>query len=138
MRPYATISPMFWTGSTGKRLRKNPDAQRVAFYLITSPHSHQSGLYYLPMMYLCHEIGMTMEGACKALADLTADHFCRYDDESEWVWVCEMAAWQIGTQLSISDKRCKGVQQYVAGLPDLPFKAAFIERYASDFNLEPL
>lgn len=30
MRPYATISPLFWAGATGKRLRSNPDAQRVA------------------------------------------------------------------------------------------------------------
>lgn len=136
MRPYATVSPLFWTGSTGKRLRASADAQRVAFYLMTSPHSHQTGMYYLPKMYLCHEIGIDQEGASKALAWLSEEGFCRYDEQSEWVWVCEMAAWQIGTELSANDKRCKGVQQFVGSLPDLPFVGAFIERYNADYHLK--
>lgn len=136
MRPYATISPLFWAGSTGKRLRTDPDAQRVAFYLMTSPHSHQSGLYYLPMMYLCHEVGIAQEGACKALIKLTDEGFCKYDEGSEWIWVCEMAAWQIGAGLSEGDKRCKGIQQYLTTLPQLPFIADFVVRYAVDFHLK--
>ncbi|HYC01635.1 MAG TPA: hypothetical protein VEC57_21065 [Candidatus Limnocylindrales bacterium] len=135
MRPYATVSPLFWTGATGKRLRKDPDAQRVAFYLITSPHSHQSGLYYLPMMYLCHEVGISPEGASKALRSLSEDGFCVYDETSEWIWVKEMAAWQIGQGLQASDKRCKGVQQYLLTVPELPFIAEFIARYGDDFHL---
>jgi len=138
MRPYATVSPLFWTGSTGKRLRTSPDAQRVAFYLMTSPHSHQSGVYYLPLMYLCHEVGISQEGASKALRSLSEDGFCKYDEASEWIWVCEMAAWQIGTELSEADKRCRGLQQYLTTLPELPFIAEFVERYASDFHLRPL
>jgi hypothetical protein len=138
MRPYATVSPLFWTGSTGKRLRKNPDAQRVALYLMTSPHAHQSGLYYLPLMYLCHEVGMSKEGALKALTALSLDGFCTYDTRVEWVWVREMAAWQIGTGLAASDKRCRGVQYYLRSLPVLPFTAAFVARYANDFDLKGL
>jgi hypothetical protein len=136
MRPYATVSPQFWTGATGKRLRKNQDAQRVAFYLITSPHSHQTGVYYLPIMYLCHEIGMDQEGAYKALAWLESEDFCVYDKESEWVWIKGMAAWQVGSALSPADKRCRGIQQYIATLPELPFIDAFIEKYADDFHIK--
>lgn len=135
MRPYATISPLFWTGSTGKRLRLNPDVQRVAFYLITSPHSHQSGMYYLPIMYLCHEVGISIDGASKALGWLSSEGFCVYHEDSEWIWVREMAAWQIGSNLSVSDKRCRGVQQYLGALPNLPFAADFVRRYASDYHL---
>lgn len=137
MRPYATVSPLFWTGKTGKKLRQLPDAQRVAMYLMTSPHSHQSGLYWLPMMYICNEIGIPLEGASKALECLTAEDFCEYDESTEWVWVCEMAAWQIGTELSEGDKRCKGLQQYLTSLPTLPFLDTFIDRYAADFHLRP-
>lgn len=136
MRPYATVSPLFWTGSTGKKLRKDPDAQRVALYLMTCPHSHQSGMYYLPLMYVCHEIGISEEGASKALASLSAESFCKYDPSSEWVWVCEMAAWQIGTELSETDKRCKGMQQYLTTLPRLPFLDQFVARYGADFHLK--
>jgi hypothetical protein len=135
MRPYATLSPLFWTGSTGKKLRKNPDAQRVAVYLMTSPHSHQSGMYYLPMLYLCNEVGISQKGASKALAWLSDEGFAKYDEKSEWVWVCEMASWQIGSTLSEGDKRCKGVQQYLTTLPQLPFIQLFVTRYESDFHL---
>jgi hypothetical protein len=137
MRPYATVSPLFWTGGTGKRLRQYPDAQRVAFYLMTCPHSHQSGLYYLPLMYLCHEVGIDQEGALKALLSLSEEGFCKYDEASEWVWVCEMAAWQIGSGLSAQDKRCKGLQQYLSTLPSLPFMDEYVARYADDFHLTP-
>lgn len=137
MRPYATVSPRFWTGSTGKNLRKNPDAQRVALYLMTSPHSHQTGIYQLPMLYLCTEVGLTEKGASKALLLLAQEGFARYDEQTEWVWVCEMASWQIGTMLSDGDKRCKGVQQYFASLPRLPFSDDFYARYVSDFHLTP-
>jgi hypothetical protein len=137
MRPYATVSPRFWTGSTGKQLRKLPDVQRVAFYLLTSPHSHQSGIYLMPLMYLCNEIGIQEKAASKALQWLSKEGFATYDAATEWVWVHEMAAWQIGTGLSAQDKRCKGVQQYVDGLPRLPFVGQFVRRYASDFHLDP-
>lgn len=135
MRPYATVSPLFWTGKTGKTLRLLPDAQRVAMYLMTSPHSHQSGLFWLPVAYICNEVGIGSEGASKALLCLSEEGFAKYDEASEWIWVCEMAAWQIGSELSEVDKRCKGLQQYLTTLPVLPFMEAYVERYASDFHL---
>lgn len=137
MRPYATVSPLYWTGSTGKKLRKVPDAQRVSLYLMTCPHSHQTGIYYLPMMYLCNEVGIQEKGASKALAWLSQEGFSVYDSASEWVWVCEMASWQIGASLSESDKRCRGVHQYLTSLPALPFLDRFIARYTSDYHLPP-
>lgn len=135
MRQYGTVSPLFWTGKTGKRLRSDRDAQLVALYLMTNPHSHQTGLYYMPVMYLANETGIPLEGASKALQKLEAEGFCRYDQDTEWVWVCEMAAWQIGTGLKATDKRVLGVQQYLESAPDLPFTKSFVTRYAEDFHL---
>lgn len=135
MRQYGTVSPLFWTGKTGRKLRADRDSQVIALYLMTNPHSHQTGLYYLPLMYLANEVGITTEGARKALLTLAEDEFCRYDEASEWVWVCEMAAWQIGTDLKDTDKRALGVQQYVESAPSLPFTKAFIDRYKADFHL---
>lgn len=136
MRPYGTVSPLFWTGKTGKKLRADRDAQLIAIYLMTGPHSHQTGLYYLPLMYLSHETGIPIEGARKALSTLTDDGFCRYDESSEWVWVCEMAAWQIGSNLKDNDKRAMGVQSYLGTVPDLPFLGDFFARYSRDFHLK--
>ncbi|ENO4828451.1 DNA-binding protein, partial [Escherichia coli] len=56
MRNYATISPQFWLGETGRKLRKSgPECMVVALYMMTSPHSNMLGLYYLPVLYIAHE-----------------------------------------------------------------------------------
>ena len=66
MRDYAKISPRLSIGRTGKEIRKlGPDAQIVAFYLLTGPH-----------------------------ANLSTTEFCQYDHDAEMVWVCEMARYQ--------------------------------------------
>lgn len=106
-------------------------------YLMTSPHSHQSGLYWLPVDYICREVGISEEGASKVLLWLSEEGFCKYDESTEWIWVCEMASWQIGSSLPATDKRCKGIQQYLKKIPKLPFIGAYIDRYADDFHLRP-
>lgn len=68
MRNYATISPQFWLGDTGRKLRKSgPECMVVALYMMTSPHSNMLGLYYLPVLYIAHETGLAPEGASKGL-----------------------------------------------------------------------
>lgn len=135
MRPYGTVSPLFWIGKTGKKLRTDRDGQVIALYLMTNPHSHQTGIYHLPMLYLSSEVGIPIEGALEALQRLETDGFCRYDESNEWIWVCEMAAWQIGEALKDNDKRAVGVRQYLDALPKLPFIAGFVSRYQADFHI---
>jgi hypothetical protein len=67
-RDFAIVKSSFWTGETGRKLRAaGGDAQRVAMYLITCGSSNMIGLYYLPLPVMCHEIGITLQGASKAL-----------------------------------------------------------------------
>lgn len=137
MRDFCKISPQFWTGQTGKELRKNRDAQVVALYLMTSPHSNMIGIYVMPVMYVAHETGLTLEGASKALASLCEMEFCTFEADSELVWVHEMAKYQIGEGLDAKDKRCKGVQNELAKVPSSLLRKAFFNRYKADFNLAP-
>jgi hypothetical protein len=58
MREYARVSPQIWLGETGRKLRGYPEAQIVAYYLLSSPHANMIGLYYLPIIYLAHETGL--------------------------------------------------------------------------------
>ena len=56
MRDYGKVSPQFWIGQTGKKLRaEGMEAQIVAMYLMTSPHANMLGLYYCPAMFIAHE-----------------------------------------------------------------------------------
>ncbi|UAN55376.1 DNA-binding protein [Serratia sp. JSRIV004] len=136
MRDYATVSPQFWLGKTGRELRKaGAEAQVVAFYLMSSPHANMLGLYYLPVLYMAHETGLGLEGALKGLKRAIEAGFCSYDEATEMVWVHEMAAYQVGKELKPGDNKCAGVRNGYASLPENPFLSLFYERYKKDFHL---
>jgi hypothetical protein len=134
MRDYSKVGPQFWIGKTGKALRKQGiEAQMVAMYLMTSPHANMLGLYYIPQTFIAHETGLGLEGAMKGLQGCIDAGFCRYDEDSEVVWVIEMARFQVGDQLKDKDLRIKGVQNEYDSLPDNPYLAVFFDMYAAAF-----
>jgi hypothetical protein len=136
MREYGKVSPRFWTGETGKKIRAmGCDAQLIALYLLTCPNATMTGLYYLPMPTLVHETGIPFEGASKALASLSEGGFAFYDDASEVVFVPEMARHQIGETLTATDKRVKGVVRELESFSKSRFVLEFYEKYKEAFNL---
>lgn len=135
MRDYGIVSPKFWTGDTGKQLRKDASAQVLALYLMTSPHATMIGVYYCPIMYMAHETGLGMEGATKALARLIEMGFCTFDEASETVFVTNMAAYQIAEQLKSDDKRVTGIRREVDKMPAGEIKTAFLATYSGAFHL---
>lgn len=136
MRKYSQISPQFWIGEMGRKIRDlGRDAQIVALYVQTSPHANMLGLYYLPIDYLSHETGIPLEGASKALRRLDEVGFCRYDHQNEVIWVCEMASDQMGPSLDPKDKRVKGVANEYEALPKCKFLEGFFSRYHEAFHL---
>lgn len=136
MRDYGKVSPSFWTGSTGKLLRKCPESQIVAIYLMTCPQANMIGLYYMPLMYVGHETGLGIEGASKGLAWACESGFCSYDSSTEMVWVHEMAFYQIADSLKSGDKRIKGIQNQYDALPSNPYMQAFYAKYSKAFLME--
>lgn len=137
MRDYGKVSPTFWTGKTGKDLRtRGFEAQIVALYLVSSPHSNMLGLYYQPVLYMAHETGLGIEGASKGLRECIEAKFCAFDEASEMVWVYEMASYQIANELKASDKRCHGIQKDYEALPNCPFLGDFFDRYQKPFHLK--
>ena len=135
MRDYSKVNGQFWTGKTGKALRGDAQAQIVAMYLVTSPHSNMIGVYHCPILYIAHETGLPIEGASKGLQRLIEGEYCTYDEASETVFVHEMAKYQIGESLSPNDKQVKGVQKQFDNLPQGRIKQEFFVRYAKAFHL---
>ncbi|MDM8227737.1 hypothetical protein [Parasutterella secunda] len=155
MREYGVVSPMFWVGETGRALRKNPNAQRVAIYLMTAPSSEMTGVFYCPLSSILNDVGIfeapsnpllspseggsegvwsPLKGVKQAILDLIDLDFCFYDFESEFVFVKEMAKWQIGESLKERDNRVAGLRKFVKSMPK-PMAALFLERYNEDFCL---
>jgi len=148
VRDYSKVGPRFWTGETGKYLRRlGRDAQVIGFYLFTCPNSNMLGLYYLPLPTLSHETGIELETAQRVLAQLaeapskTLERpfegvFARYDEHSETVFVTEMARHQIGSHLTRKDNRHKAVLKELEQFRKTPFFNDFLRRYRIDFELQ--
>lgn len=136
MRDYAKIAPTFWTGDTGKKIRGlGLEAQLIALYLLTNPHSNMFGLYYLPMPIICHETGMSDKKINACFVKLLNIGFCRYDCESEFIFVTEMAAYQIGF-LDPKDHKIKALHKAWQALPNNPFIGDFFDKYGERYLLD--
>ena len=135
MRDYARISPQFWSGTTGRRLRGDPGGLTLAFYLMTCPTSTMSGLFYLPLPTISHETGLSLESTKRALERLEGEGFAFYEEETELVWVPEMARCQVGAELALGDNRIKGLLREVERSRRSRFYSAFFERYGSAYHL---
>lgn len=71
------------------------------------------GLYYLPILYIAHETGLGLEGASKGLKSTIEAGFCSYDEDTEMVWVHEMAAYRRqGIKAVITVVRGSGVSMH--------------------------
>ena len=156
MREYGIISPKFWIGKTGRKLRAHPYAQRVALYLMTAPNADMTGVYYCPLSSILNDVGSPsnvplkplespfeapcegyknpFEGVRAALSVLEELGFCVYDVENEYVFVVEMARWQVAERLKATDNRVKGIKKYVESMPD-GLRQRFINRYNDAFSL---
>lgn len=139
-RTYASISPMFWTRGSGKRLRGHLEAQVVALYLMTSPHTSMIGIFNLALPTLCHEAGLTDEGARKGLAKCEEEQIAFYDEEDELVWVPALAKYQIGDELRLgkggkADHRVAGVHRALTPFRGHRFHDLFLERYSVAYLL---
>ena len=135
MRDYSTVSPRFWIGETGKKLRGNTEAQLLALYLMTCPHANMIGVFHCPVLYMAHETGLSMEVASKALASLIEAGFCTYEEASETVFVHRMAAFQIAEQIKPSDKRAGWVVKEWQNIASDVIRAEFFAIYSEAFNL---
>lgn len=138
MREYGKVSPQFWIGKTGKSLRGNTEAQIVAFYLMTSPHSEMNGVFNCPILYIAHETGLPLEGASKGLQSLIDVDFCTYEEDTDTVFVHEMAKYQIGDDLKPADNRVISVKKYYQNMAESRIKTAFYDRYKDAFHLDDL
>lgn len=149
MRKYSSITPKFWIGKTGRKLRCDISAKLVAAYLLSCPNNDMTGVFYCPLCQISAETGLPLEapsvplpspfqgplkGIREALETLQREDFAIYDYESEYVFVKKMALFQIAPELKPTDKRVTGIRTAIESMPD-NFKYLFIKEYSECFNL---
>lgn len=89
---YRSIDVKFWTDDKVKAL--NWEARYLLLYLITNPHTHVSGLYYLPFSTILYESGMTEKALRRGIDTLSKGYLCRIDTHFQYVWVVNMLRYQ--------------------------------------------
>lgn len=135
-REYGKVAHQYWTGDTGKALRTHGrDVQLLGLYLVTNRHATMIGLYYLPLMLVSHETGLSLDEVTSALAHLRDEGYCQYDAAREVMWVREMARFQIGERLSAGDKRIPRIAEMLTEYQSSPLIRAFLARYQAAFRL---
>ncbi len=90
----------------------------------------------MPLALVVHETGIPLEAVSKALRQLTEIDFCSYDEAMEYVWVHNMASYQIAIQLKPNDNRVKNIIDLYKNLPKLKFLSKFYLKYKVAFCLE--
>lgn len=137
MRDFAKVSPQIWINDRGKELKRlGIQAQILAYYLSTNPHSNMIGIYYLPIAFIAHETGMKLEDVIHTLSQLESINYCSYDESTDYIWVHDMAFDQMGKKLKPKDKRVIAINDFFFGLPNLPFLDKFFEKYADAFHIK--
>jgi len=137
MRIFTQLRPSFWTGTTGRQIRAfGQECQITALYLISAPTSHALGLYYLPLQFLAHETGLKDERVRESIEKLRLIGFCDYDYDNEFVFVVNMARFQIGEELELKDKQVVWVWKEMEKLRGRPFFERFVELYGTRYKLE--
>lgn len=131
MRNAALVKSRFWIGGTGRKVLRQ-HGQRTALtalYLVTSPHSHMSGLYYLPLALAASELCITEGELLDDIRALEEVGFARYDGDAGIVWVINMLAHQVSRAWNERDSRAKTIRLHLQGLPETRLLHAFCTRY---------
>lgn len=100
---YRTIDTSLWSDPNVRKLKS---AGKLLFlYLITNPHAHVSGIYYLPPSYIIHDTGLPQDTLDRVWHTLSDTGLAKIDAETDVVWVCNMFRYQghgIKTTISAS------------------------------------
>ncbi len=126
----------FWTGTTGKQLRKaGTDVQLIALYLVTGPQANMIGLYDIGLPIMAYHTGWDYDRLNTALMGCAECGFAFYDQKTEYVWVPEMAKWQVGSPLKPDDKKVTGIHRLLESMSPNPFTKRFCEKYGDGFHI---
>ena len=106
----------------------------VAIYLITTPHAHMSGVYYLPISEIADHTNCSVDETRKSLAELDEIGFAKYDATVKIIWVRNMWRYQIGDPFNHRDNKYKSTISHLAGLPFSSLIGEFVADAGINFD----
>jgi hypothetical protein len=135
-RSYGMIRTATWTDPAFREFRKcSCEAQRLYFYLLSSPCANMLGLYRQTLGSIADDIICETNSVFDALTELKEKELVGYDKDNNWVWVVDLFAAQVELTkdgvLKPNDNFRKGVLALIEGMPNIPLKKDFLNRYGS-------
>lgn len=89
---YRTVDAKFWTDPKIRGL--DPMGKLLALYLVTNPHTHVGGIYYLPDQIIESETGIKNDDLARLWKALDERNYAKRDDALSVVWVVRMFFYQ--------------------------------------------
>ena len=136
-KKFAKIRPNLWKSKKMRYL--SPKGKLLALYLLTSPTYSMVGIYEQSKIVAQKHTGLSVIDFDSALAELQAIDFVRFDEETEVVWVVDMALTQVADG-KLSEPQQKGVINELCRLElecQFPFVSEFIDRYKEIYPFLP-
>lgn len=131
---YRTVNETFWISPSVKKLKKAE--KYVYLYLITNPHSHYSGLYYLPSSRVIQsESGMKETEFMSSMKKLIDEKAVMFDLESGLVWIVKMLK-NLNGGKDLNSKQIKGLRTHIDKLPDFSIIRKFSQFYHLDTSMD--
>lgn len=132
MRNSSILKSRFFIAGTGRRLihQRGHGVALAAIYLTACPHSHMSGIYYLPAGTAADELGVSRDEFLAIVSVLERERFCQYDRDAGVMFVHTMLAHQISRDWKAGDKRIRTIEGHLEALPKSDLIAIFRHRYA--------
>lgn len=128
---YKQIHETFWTDPEVKRYK--PLHRYLYSYFITSPHAHYSGLYYLPLVYIQNETGLTAKEVNEGITFLSDKGHISYDEPREVMFVKREMIYQLDNKrdgrVILNEKHISGLKKHFDTLHRSPLIAKFLETY---------
>ena len=127
---YKSIDEQFWTDPFITQL--NIKQRYFYFYLITNPHTHYSGIYYLLLSTISDETGFSVAEIKQLITFFINKSKIQYDAEYRIIWVINMAKYQLENmknRWNKNDNRIKGIENYFKILHNCPLIQNFCQYY---------
>jgi hypothetical protein len=142
---YGILLSSFFDGTTGMRLQAmgatGKDAMLLGAFLTANEFANMIGLYELSMSKLARKLpalkGRTI--VLRSFATLSNEQFAQYDEETEFVWVREMARVRLGIvagEKVANPRRLVAAQNLYQRAPMNPFLGPFYDRYQVELALK--
>ena len=108
---YSKVFVKIWHSKDFRKLSE--EGKMLFLYLLTSPHRNMGGFYYLPLPYLCFDVGLDEERVSKAFEELTDKDMALYDYNTQVVLIKK---WFCYNPIE-NENQAKGLNKQLAEIP---------------------